>query len=358
MARAENLGARGGEAAKRRRRRRRRREAAGRRSIREQGRGALRSGPHVPPPAPPGCRGAGPGGRSQASRESQAIHCPRTALLSVPALRGPLLGTVASAPCTARWKSRSWGMGFRGGLSPPGWPAERPPRNHPRTPGSPEEGGGCGVGTPLGMGNQGERSDKNKDMKSQGRDQGDVSGMSSRKVMGVGQGQAWLCQRMARGGNPPPSHPSSDDEKGRSREAPRETRAHLEAPSRTMAQVRSPWKRWREKKQKSGRHSEDGENERGLEGRLCRGGRARRGGNVKVARRSRRRGARRRRASSGGRQEGKDGGRGAGGQDVSERAPRVHRAVTADPGAHGRHGDRKGVNAQAGSPGCCVSQQA
>lgn len=58
------------------------------------------------------------------------------------------------------------------------------------------------MGTPLGTENQGERSDKNKDMKSQGRDQGDVSGTSGRKVTGVGQGQVWLCRRMARGGTP------------------------------------------------------------------------------------------------------------------------------------------------------------
>ena len=52
--------------------------------------------------------------------------------------------------------------------------------------------------------NQGEEC-QNKDIKSRGRDQGDVSGTSSGKVMGVGQGQAQLCRRMARGGDRPPS---------------------------------------------------------------------------------------------------------------------------------------------------------
>ena len=66
---------------------------------------------------------------------------------------------------------------------------------------------------PTQDGNQGEER-QNKDIKSRGRDQGDVSGTSSRKVTGVGQEQAQLCRRMARGGDPPPStlHPPTPEQ--------------------------------------------------------------------------------------------------------------------------------------------------
>lgn len=113
----------------------------------------------------------------------------------------------------------------------------------------------------------------------------------------------------------------------------------------------------RKKQKKSGRHSEDGENERGLEGRLCRGGRARRGA---------REGSWEEQAA--GRKEALgEQWRKAGGEARGERSRWAgrQRAGTVgtegshlDPGAHGPHGGRRGVHAQAGSRGAvCLSRR-
>ena len=113
----------------------------------------------------------------------------------------------------------------------------------------------------------------------------------------------------------------------------------------------------RKKQKKSGRHSEDGENERGLEGRLCRGGRARRGAREGS---SEEQAAGRKEAL--GEQWRKAGGEGRGERSRWAGRQRAGTVGTEgshlDPGAHGPHGGRKGVHAQAGSRGAvCLSRR-
>lgn len=201
VARAENPGARGGEAAEEEKEEEERLQAGGP----SQGVGGVlcAPGPTSFPQLLQAAREQAMGAVARPAGRARPLPTDVSATSACPL--GPLLGTVASAPCTPRRKSQSWGAGFTCGLSQPGWPAERPPTlQPPEDPWEPREGQGAWGVHPTQDGNQGEER-QNKDIKSRGRDQGDVSGPSSRKVTGLGRGQAWLCQRMARGGDPLPS---------------------------------------------------------------------------------------------------------------------------------------------------------
>lgn len=244
MARAENPGARGGEAAEEEKEEEEERLQAGGPS-RGAGRGrALRSRPHVPPPAPPSCQGAGHGGRGQTSRESRGTAHGRLCYQRLPS--GGLswaLWPLPLAPPDGR-ASRGERGSHAACPSQAGQQRGPPPYNHPRTPGSPEEGRGHGVCTPPRIGTR-VRSVKTRTLSHGGETRGTSAARPAGKSWEWDRGRHSSAGGWQEGGtaHPPPSPPSSDDEKGRSREAPRETWARLEAPSRTMAQVRSPWKR-------------------------------------------------------------------------------------------------------------------
>lgn len=207
----------------------------------------------APRPSPsssrlPGSRPWGP----WPDQQGEPGHCPRTSLLPVAALRGLswALWPLPLAPSDGR-ASRGERGSHVACPSQAGQQRGPPPRNHPRTPGSPEEGRGRGVCTPPRMGTRA-RSVKTRTL-SHGGETGGRQWPVQQESHGAGMGAGMALPEDGKRGGPPalyPPPPSSDDEKGRSREAPRETWARLEAPSRTMAQVRSPWKRWREKKTK------------------------------------------------------------------------------------------------------------
>lgn len=151
VARAENPGARGGEAAEEEKEEEERLQAGG--PSRGAGRGgALHSRPHVPPPAPPSCQGAGHGGCGQTSRESRGTAHGRLCYQRLPS--GGLswaLWPLPLAPPDGR-ASRGERGSHAACPSQAGQQRGPPPHNHPRTPGSPEEGRGHGVCTPPRMG--------------------------------------------------------------------------------------------------------------------------------------------------------------------------------------------------------------
>lgn len=200
VARAENPGARGGEAAEEEKEEEERLQAGGP----SQGVGGVlcAPGPTSFPQLLQAAREQAMGAVARPAGRARPLPTDVSATSGCPP--GPLLGTVASAPCTLRRKSQSWGAGFTCGLSQPGWPAERPPTTQPpEDPWEPRGGQGAWGVHPTQDGNQGEER-QNKDIKSRGRDRGTSVARPAGKSRGWDGGRHGSARGWQEGGTPCP----------------------------------------------------------------------------------------------------------------------------------------------------------